>query len=107
MYRVLRAGDILMVKTDSDSLNSLIDDGGLEFVESDKEKEKVKDENTEEKAIASDEVSVTEAIIAPESMVRTLGGYKFGDYWRMGLPLSLRVVATAVPLIMRLWPLYR
>lgn len=69
MYRVLRAGDILMVETDSDSLKSLIDDGGLEFVEGDKEKEKVKDEKTEEKAIASDEVSVTEAIIAPESML--------------------------------------
>ena len=69
MYRVLRAGDILMVETDSDSLKSLIDDGGLEFVEGDKEKEKAKDEKTEEKAIASDEVSVTEAIIAPESML--------------------------------------
>jgi len=71
MYRVLRAGDILMVEADSDSLKSLIDDGGLEFVEGGKEKEKDKDkgEKNEEKAIASDEVSVMEAIIASESML--------------------------------------
>lgn len=33
------------------------------------------------------------------------GGYKFGDYWRMGLPLSLIVIAVAVPTIMWIWPL--
>lgn len=33
------------------------------------------------------------------------GGYKFGDYWRMGLPLEVVVVAVAVPLIMIFWPL--
>jgi len=28
------------------------------------------------------------------------GGYKFGDYWRMGLPLEVIVVAVAVPVIL-------
>ena len=32
-------------------------------------------------------------------------GYKFGDYWRMGLPLEIIVVALAVPLIAWVWPL--
>ncbi|MEH6526928.1 MAG: SLC13 family permease [Sneathiella sp.] len=33
------------------------------------------------------------------------GGYKFGDYWRMGLPLEILVIAVAVPAIMFFWPL--
>ena len=33
------------------------------------------------------------------------GGYKFGDYWRMGLPLELLIVAVAIPLIAVVWPL--
>ena len=28
------------------------------------------------------------------------GGYKFGDYWRMGLPLELLVIAVSVPVIL-------
>ena len=33
------------------------------------------------------------------------GGYQFGDYWRMGLPLELLVVATSIPMILIVWPL--
>jgi di/tricarboxylate transporter len=33
------------------------------------------------------------------------GGYRFGDYWRMGLPLELLVVAVSIPLILVFWPL--
>jgi di/tricarboxylate transporter len=33
------------------------------------------------------------------------GGYGFGDYWRMGLPLEILVVVTAVPMILLVWPL--
>jgi di/tricarboxylate transporter len=33
------------------------------------------------------------------------GGYHFGDYWRMGLPLELLVLALGVPLILIFWPL--
>ncbi len=33
------------------------------------------------------------------------GGYKFGDYWRMGLPLEIVIVAVALPLLVLVWPL--
>ncbi|WP_116810129.1 SLC13 family permease [Steroidobacter cummioxidans] len=35
------------------------------------------------------------------------GGYKFGDYARLGAPLSLLVIGLGVPLIMLAWPLAR
>jgi di/tricarboxylate transporter len=75
MYRVLRAGDILMVETDPDSLKSLIDDGEMEFLVGDKDEEKTEEKINEEekekynKSIESDEVSVLEAIIAPGSLL--------------------------------------
>lgn len=33
------------------------------------------------------------------------GGYRFGDYWRMGLPLEIIVVAVSIPTILVVWPL--
>lgn len=33
------------------------------------------------------------------------GGYAFGDYWRMGLPLEIVVLAVGVPAILFFWPL--
>ncbi len=33
------------------------------------------------------------------------GGYKFGDYWRMGLPLEILIVAVSAPMILVVWPL--
>ncbi len=33
------------------------------------------------------------------------GGYHFGDYWRMGLPLEIVIVAVALPLLLLVWPL--
>ncbi len=33
------------------------------------------------------------------------GGYRFGDYWRMGLPLEIIVTIVAVPTILFIWPL--
>ncbi|MFP4248106.1 MAG: SLC13 family permease [Armatimonadota bacterium] len=38
------------------------------------------------------------------TLVMAPGGYKFGDYWRMGLPVSILVIATAIPLILWVWP---
>jgi di/tricarboxylate transporter len=32
------------------------------------------------------------------------GGYRFADYWRLGLPLSILVVTAGVPLINFFWP---
>jgi len=33
------------------------------------------------------------------------GGYSFGDYWRMGLPLEILVVVVGIPMILIVWPL--
>ena len=33
------------------------------------------------------------------------GGYQFGDYWRMGLPLEIIIIAVSVPTILLVWPL--
>lgn len=33
------------------------------------------------------------------------GGFRFGDYWRMGLPLEILVVVVAIPLLLVVWPL--
>jgi di/tricarboxylate transporter len=33
------------------------------------------------------------------------GGYKFGDYWRLGLPLEILVLLVSVPMILLVWPL--
>lgn len=33
------------------------------------------------------------------------GGFRFGDYWRLGLPLELLVVSISVPLLLLVWPL--
>ena len=32
------------------------------------------------------------------------GGYRFEDYWRMGLPLDLLILLSGVPLILLVWP---
>ncbi len=33
------------------------------------------------------------------------GGYRFGDYWRMDLPLEILIILVAVPMILWVWPL--
>jgi di/tricarboxylate transporter len=38
------------------------------------------------------------------TLVMAPGGYRFGDYWRMGLPLSVLVLAVGVPAILWIWP---
>ncbi|MDH3632631.1 MAG: SLC13 family permease [Gammaproteobacteria bacterium] len=32
------------------------------------------------------------------------GGYRFGDYWRMGLPLEVIVIAVSIPMLLIVWP---
>ncbi|MFC7476387.1 SLC13 family permease [Dankookia sp. GCM10030260] len=41
------------------------------------------------------------------TLVMGPGGYRFGDYWRLGLPLSLIVLAVGVPMIALVWPMAR
>ncbi|WP_018233976.1 SLC13 family permease [Thioalkalivibrio thiocyanodenitrificans] len=33
------------------------------------------------------------------------GGFRFGDYWRLGLPLQVLVLLAAVPMLLWVWPL--
>ncbi|SEL07216.1 Di-and tricarboxylate transporter [Roseovarius azorensis] len=55
-------------------------------------------------------VAASSAFLTPighknNTLILGPGGYRFGDYWRMGLPLELLVVAVSVPLILIVWPL--
>jgi di/tricarboxylate transporter len=40
------------------------------------------------------------------TLVMGPGGYGFGDYWRLGLPLSIIVAVAGTALIMLVWPLH-
>ncbi|MCC5886684.1 MAG: SLC13 family permease [Gammaproteobacteria bacterium] len=33
------------------------------------------------------------------------GGFRFGDYWKLGLPMELLVIAVSLPLLLLVWPL--
>jgi di/tricarboxylate transporter len=33
------------------------------------------------------------------------GGFRFGDYWRMGLPTDLLVITVSLPMLLWIWPL--
>lgn len=39
------------------------------------------------------------------TLVMGPGGYKFGDYWRMGLPLVILIIGITIPLVLWVWPL--
>ena len=39
------------------------------------------------------------------ALVMGPGGYRFGDYWRVGLPLEVLIIALGVPMILWVWPL--
>ncbi|TXK64829.1 SLC13 family permease [Alkalisalibacterium limincola] len=33
------------------------------------------------------------------------GGFRFGDYWRLGLPVQLLVIVVSIPMLLLVWPL--
>lgn len=33
------------------------------------------------------------------------GGFRFGDYWRLGLPLEILIVVISIPMLLVVWPL--
>jgi di/tricarboxylate transporter len=33
------------------------------------------------------------------------GGFRFGDYWRLGLPLEVLIMAVSIPMLLWVWPL--
>ncbi|UWQ50970.1 SLC13 family permease [Leisingera caerulea] len=55
-------------------------------------------------------VAASAAFLTPighknNTLVLGPGGYRFGDYWRMGLPLEVLVIAVSIPAILVFWPL--
>lgn len=55
-------------------------------------------------------VAASSAFLTPighknNTLILGPGGYRFGDYWRIGLPLEIIVVAVSVPAILVFWPL--
>ncbi|MCE2510212.1 MAG: SLC13 family permease [Alphaproteobacteria bacterium] len=56
-------------------------------------------------AVGSSSTFLTPIGHQSNALVMGPGGYKFGDYWRMGLPLDVLIIAVSVPLILRFWPL--
>ena len=55
-------------------------------------------------------VAASSAFLTPighknNTLILGPGGYGFGDYWRMGLPLEIIVVAVSIPAILLFWPL--
>lgn len=55
-------------------------------------------------------VAASSAFLTPighknNTLILGPGGYAFGDYWRMGLPLEIIVIAVSIPAILVFWPL--
>jgi di/tricarboxylate transporter len=55
-------------------------------------------------------VAASSAFLTPighknNTLILGPGGYRFGDYWRMGLPLEIIVVCVSIPAILFFWPL--
>ncbi len=55
-------------------------------------------------------VAASAAFLTPighknNTLVLGPGGYRFGDYWRMGLPLEILIIAVSIPTILVFWPL--
>ncbi|MCA0922394.1 SLC13 family permease [Pseudooceanicola nanhaiensis] len=53
-------------------------------------------------------VAASSAFLTPighknNTLILGPGGYHFGDYWRMGLPLEILVVAVSIPTILLVW----
>ena len=54
-------------------------------------------------------VAASSAFLTPighknNTLILGPGGYRFGDYWRMGLPLELLIIAVSIPAILLFWP---
>mgnify|MGYP006137808613 FL=1 len=55
-------------------------------------------------------ISASAAFLTPighknNTLILGPGGYSFGDYWRLGLPLEILIVAVSIPAILVFWPL--
>lgn len=55
-------------------------------------------------------IAASSALLTPighknNTLVMGPGGFRFSDYWPMGLPLELVVLAVSVPMLLLVWPL--
>ncbi|WP_171173787.1 SLC13 family permease [Ruegeria sp. HKCCD8929] len=55
-------------------------------------------------------VAASSAFLTPighknNTLILGPGGYRFGDYWRIGLPLEVLIVAVSIPAILIFWPM--
>lgn len=53
-------------------------------------------------------VGASSAFLTPighqsNTLVMSPGGYKFSDYWRLGLPIEILIVAISIPIILHYW----
>ena len=55
-------------------------------------------------AVTSAAALLTPVATPANLMVMGPGGYRFGDYWKLGLPLLLVYAAAAVLLVPVFWP---
>ncbi len=39
------------------------------------------------------------------TLILAAGGYRFGDFWKLGLPLDLVIIASAIPVLLIIFPL--
>ena len=56
-------------------------------------------------AIAASSAFLTPIGHKNNTLILGPGGYQFGDYWKIGLPLEIIVVAVSIPAILVFWPL--
>jgi di/tricarboxylate transporter len=55
-------------------------------------------------AVASSSAFMTPIGHQSNTLIMGPGGYHFGDYWRMGLPITVLFLALGTPLILWIWP---
>src|SRR3546814_473371 len=82
LYESIRAGDVLMVQSDSETLQKLVKGQKLELAERDTESE-----TETEKRAAAEELTVAEAVIKPASWVkgRTAATLELRRHWEINL----------------------
>jgi len=56
-------------------------------------------------AVAASASFLTPIAHKNNTLIMGPGGYRFGDYWRLGLPLEVIVLAVGLPMILLVWPL--
>jgi len=56
-------------------------------------------------AVAASASFLTPIAHKNNTLIMGPGGYRFGDYWRLGLPLEIIVLAVGLPMILMVWPL--